>query len=205
MISKKKFTNVFGPAVFISALLIFLYLSGAVAMAFPVTGVGGFTIEASSVSGNDLHIYPAMEETDKVSEHPVATLESEYMKLEDFRITKDFNFDDFSDVGTGTMRIVVRSDSSDPTVVEDSIVKAVSMRADRADMENLVMRENTVPSGSNPLGPNDPVEFVQSADEFDLEDMDMQTARMAARRVEMPSPVIVIQFDADNDGTFEFS
>lgn len=205
MISKKKFTNIFGPAVFVTAVIIFLYISGTVAMAFPITGVGGFTIEASSVSGDNLHIYPAMEETDKVSRHPVATLEAEYMELDDFRITKDFNFDNFADVGTGTMRIVIRSDSSQPTVVEDSIVKAVSMRADEADMENLVIQENQVPAGSNPLGPNDPVEFVQSADSFNLQEMDMQAARMAAERVEIPGPVIVIQFDADNDGTFEFS
>lgn len=205
MISGTKFRNIFGPAIFLSAILIFFYLSGMVSMAFPVTGVGGFTIEASSVSGNDLHIYPSMDDTDKTQEHPVAIIESRSMSLEGFKIVKDFNFDNFADVGTGTMRIIIRSNSSQTTDVDTAVVRTVSMQASDADMEDLTMQEHYVPTGSNPLGPSDPIEFTTSADSYSLQNLKIQASSMAAEKVNIPGLELIIQFDPDNDGTFEFS
>lgn len=65
-INKKRFRIVAGVGSFaLIALLITLLMTGTVFAAFPLAGVGGFTVKADKIQGVDFELYPEIGPTEK--------------------------------------------------------------------------------------------------------------------------------------------
>jgi hypothetical protein len=154
-----------GASLGVVAIVGLLFLSTGTAFATPVAGIGGFTIEAQSITGDNLILYPGTSEaeaTDDINpnassqgpgyqdQYPVGIVELTNTEINRLELTKVFNLSKYSKptdaapaLIPGQARIKIRS--TGPNVTTNSIIiKTPQIAANEATFSGLQIKENQV-------------------------------------------------------------
>lgn len=158
MYNKTTFAKTFGAGLGVMLLVAAVGVYGGLAYAVPVSGVGGFTITADSIEGENAVVYPQVGETSEQSERSMSVVELQSATIENLRITKTVSFP-----GVGERQVVI---TAEDTVETDALMlKTSSVFAEDSTLTGLQLDENPTSEASR--------EFVISAGGAD----DAQSAR----------------------------
>ncbi|RXK46278.1 hypothetical protein [Halorientalis pallida] len=155
-----------GASLGVVAIVGLLFLSTGTAFATPVAGIGGFTIEANSITGDNLILYPGTSEAENTSninpnastqgpgyqdQYPVGIVELTNTEIDGLELTKVFNLSKYSKPTAaapalipGQARIKIRSDAPENVTTNSIIIKTPQIAADKAKFSGLEIKENTV-------------------------------------------------------------
>jgi hypothetical protein len=128
-----------GVSLGVVAVVGLLSLSTGTGLAVPAAGIGGFTVEADSIEGDDLVLYPDVVERDQGSNAPQAIIELQANRIEGLRLVKTIDLGDVSvDTLDGTVRILVESDGTAET---DQIrIQSPGLNASEATFNGLAIQ-----------------------------------------------------------------
>ena len=158
-----------GASLGVVAIVGLLFLSTGTAFATPVAGIGGFTIEAQEITGDNLILYPGTSEAENSTEinpdaqneagapdyrdqYPVGIVELTNTEIVGLELTKTFELGEYSRVvpddastaiipGNAQIKIL----SSGPPVTTNSIlIKTPQIAANNATFSGLQIKENQV-------------------------------------------------------------
>jgi hypothetical protein len=201
-----------GVSLGVVAIIGLLFLSTGTGLAVPVAGIGGFTIEADSIEGDDLVLYPDVVERDQGTDAPQAIIELQANRIEGLRLVKTIDLGDLSlDALDGTARIQIRSGG---TVETDQIlIQSPGLNATEGTFNGLVIRgtdASTLNETFEITAPSEPVEGKTvdlSGGEnpgLELTDAEIQATYLATNRISLPDLELRVQFDTDGDGEYEY-
>ena len=115
--------------VFLVAMLI---VSSGMAFAAPLAGIGGFTIKADELRGDDLYLYPGVTDTSERSGIPVATAEFSSVEIDGLELTKEIK--GIPGIG-GNGRVVITS--TDTVEADSLLVKQSKLQAESSTFNGL--------------------------------------------------------------------
>ncbi len=118
------------------ALVAMLIVSSGMAFAAPLSGVGGFTIQADELRGDDLYLYPGVSDTSEREGIPTATAEFSAVEIDGLELTKEF--EDVPAIG-GNARIVITS--TDTVTADSLLVKQSKLQASSSTFNGLLIDE----------------------------------------------------------------
>lgn len=118
------------------ALVAMLIVSSGMAFAAPISGIGGFTIEADELRGDDLYLYPGVSDTSEREGVPVATAEFSSVEIDGLELTKELK--DVPAIG-GNARIVITS--TDTVTADSLLVKQTKLQASSSTFNGLLIDE----------------------------------------------------------------
>ncbi|WP_424016635.1 hypothetical protein ACOZ4N_12110 [Halorientalis pallida] len=152
-----------GASLGVVAIVGMLFLSTGTAFAAPVAGIGGFTIEANSITGDNLILYPGTSQAENTTDisgsqspqfqdqYPVGIVELTNTEIDGLELTKVFDLQNFTKPKNvnqpllpGKARIKIISDSSQNVTTNSIIIKTPQIAADKAKFSGLEVKENTV-------------------------------------------------------------
>lgn len=129
------FAKTFGAGLGLMLLVAAVGVYGGLAYAVPVSGVGGFTVTADSIEGEDAVVYPQVGETSEQSERSMSVVELKSATIENLRITKTVTFP-----GMGERQVVITA--SDTVKTDSLLLKSSSIQAEDSTLTGLQLDEN---------------------------------------------------------------
>jgi hypothetical protein len=156
-----------GASLGVVAIVGLLFLSTGTAFATPVAGIGGFTIEANEITGDNLILYPGTSEAENSTginpdaqnepgapdyrdQYPVGIVELTNTEIRGLELTKVFELGEYSKVTDASPAIIpgnarIKILSSGPPVTTNSIlIKTPQIGATNATFSGLQIKENQV-------------------------------------------------------------
>jgi hypothetical protein len=118
------------------ALVAMLIVSSGMAFAAPIAGIGGFTIQADELRGNDLYLYPGLSDTSEREGVPVAVAEFSSVEIDGLELTK--TFESVPAIG-GNARIVITA--TDTVTADSLLVKQTKLTASSSTFNGLLIDE----------------------------------------------------------------
>lgn len=201
-----------GASLGIVALVGLLFLTTGTAFAVPLAGVGGFQIQADSIEGDDLLLYPGLADSSQVDDYPNSIVELRSNTIEGLRLTKTLDLSDYTDAADGRARLVITSDG---TVEADRLLlKTPALEADEATFNGLEISESDSDSLDRAFeirAPSNPAETRQidldggSNPGLELENADIRATYLATNEITLPGLELKFQYDSDGDGDYEYS
>lgn len=166
-INKKRFGIIASIGSFsLIALLVTLLLTGTVFAAFPLAGVGGFTVKADKIEGKDFKLYPELGPTEKNANWVNAAVKLDgQTKIQGLNLIKTLGLDGaFSSYGIQRVDIVITSE----TDVEGQglFLKVTGINAIDSLFEDLNISEDTGSLNKS---------FVLEAPSLELTDAELNT------------------------------
>lgn len=201
-----------GASLGVLALVGLLFLSTGTAYALPVAGIGGFTIQADSIEGDDMLLYLGIDEVAGEGDYPQSVVELRKNRIDGLTLTKEVALDEVSgDVLDGNARLKLESD--DGVVAERLVLKTPSLNADSATFSGLEISE----SGSDDLNkmfdikaPADPDVETRQIDldggenpGLVMENAEIEASYLATDEITLPGLELDVQYDADGDGDYD--
>jgi hypothetical protein len=105
-VSKQRFAGALMAGVVLTGALVGAIMLSGVAVAVPTGGIGGFTVTFDELRGDEMHMYPTMENTSGCSEYPSAVTTIEEGEIDGLHMYKDI------EAPTGdTIRLALRSEN----------------------------------------------------------------------------------------------
>ncbi|AQL43857.1 hypothetical protein BV210_14595 [Halorientalis sp. IM1011] len=201
-----------GVSLGVIAVVGLLFLSTGTGLAVPVAGIGGFTIEADSIEGDDLVLYPDVVERDEGTDAPQAIMELQANRIEGLRLVKTIDMGELSlDAFDGTARITIESGG---TVETDQIlIRSTGLNASEASFSGLRMRgtdSDDLTETFQITAPSEPVEGkTVSLDGgenpgIEMTDAEIHATYLATNRITLPELELRVQYDTDDDGEYEY-
>lgn len=142
-INKKRFISLaFANGIGLFTLLAILFFTGTGYAAFPITGVGGFVIEANKITGNNFTMQPKTGETELHENWGQASIELGNTTIDGLVLTKKISLDGaLAEYGISNIEFIVTSDSS---VGGNNVRLGVTgLVASHSDFRNLKVNENS--------------------------------------------------------------
>lgn len=143
-INKKRFGIIASIGSFsLIALLVTLLLTGTVFAAFPLAGVGGFTVKASEINGANFELYPTIGETEKEKDWVNAAVKlNGQTTIKDLNLVKTIGVDGaLESYGIQKVDIVI---SSETDVSGNGLfLRVTGIQAVDSLFGNLTIEENT--------------------------------------------------------------
>jgi hypothetical protein len=156
-----------GASLGVVAIVGLLFLSTGTAFATPVAGIGGFSIEANSITGDNLVLYPGTSQAENSTDvnpdaqnedgapdyrdqYPVGIVELTNTNIDGLELTKVFELGEYSRVTSGADPIIpgnarIKIRSTGPNVTTNSIIiKTPQIAANEATFSGLQIKENQV-------------------------------------------------------------
>lgn len=192
------------------AVIVVLIVHSGTAYAVSLAGVGGFTVEADEIRGYGAHIYVGVDDSGEREVIPTSITEMERSEIDGLTLVKTLDVESVPGL-TGNAKIVVSE--TDTVTTDGQVMKATSIRADRATLRGQVIDESppsdpieqfsiqvgaTPPDGaaSDPLAGGDRPGLV-------LENATIDAHYLATDRMTFSAQSITIEYDPDGDGTYE--
>lgn len=187
----------FGASLGILLIIAAVGLSSGVAYAVPVAGVGGYTITADTIEGQDALIYPQSGvETSGAGDRVAAVYELESTTIQGLKITKPINVP-----GGGQSNVVITAEREVRS--DEILLKASSLETSGAKLNLLEVDENMADSPSRQFelraAVDDPANArhinIESQDGPDvvLEDPVMQTHYLVTNRIALPGLTVRLE------------
>ncbi|WP_335999242.1 DUF6230 family protein [Halorientalis halophila] len=200
-----------GVSLGVIAVIGLLFLSTGTALAVPVAGIGGFTIEADRIEGDDLVLYPDVVE-ESGSDQPQTVMELQANRIEGMRLVKRIDFDDVTfDQMDGNMRITIESGG---TVETDQIfIQSPGLNATDSTFNGLRMSASDSEDLDETFlieAPGDPIEGkTVTIDETDnpgivMDNAEIHATYLATDQITLPDLEVRVQYDSDDDGEYEY-
>lgn len=197
----------------VAAVVILTVATGAV-YAFPIAGIGGFYVNATSMTGNDMHLYPTVAPTSGKDAYPQGVIELSSGSITELEITKTMNLSEYTDVSAaGTVR--VRINASSTNVKGPMLLRASSIEAEQANFSGLAMQESstsTMKSAPGPFNMTAPNTVVGrsitvhgSNPGIEMQNMSIQAHYLVNEDITLNGMKMQFMYDPDNDGTYEFT
>ncbi|SEP01132.1 hypothetical protein SAMN05216388_10276 [Halorientalis persicus] len=201
-----------GVSLGVVAVIGLLFLSTGTGLAVPIAGIGGFTIEADSIEGDDLVLYPDVVERDQGSDAPQAIMELQANRIEGMRLVKTIDLGGVSlDTLDGTARILIESGG---TVETDQIlIRSPGLNASEASFSGLRMTgsdSEDITETFQVTAPSEPVEGktvdIDGGENpgIEMTDVEIHATYLATNQITLPDMELRVQYDADGDGEYEF-
>lgn len=199
-----------GVSLGVVALVAMLVLHTGTAYAVPLAGVGGFTVKADEIRGQDAHIYVGADDTSQKEAVPMGVTELESSEIEGLRLIKELNVDSIPGL-SGNARMVISGTGTVTT--GNQILKATEIKAEEAILREQVIDESpasdpndrfTIDAQGNPSA-GETVDPSASTGKpgLVLKDATINAHYLATNRISIPGQKIAIQYDPDEDGTYE--
>lgn len=198
-------------------LVIMIVVSSGMAFAAPLAGVGGFTIKADKISGDNFILYPGITDSSERKEMPAAVAEFTNIKIEGLKLFKTFKKIPF--IG-GNARVVV---TSSDTVTGDSVLtKQYLIEAEKSTFNGLLMDERPAPTPRKQFQMFAPSTAEQRRFGQDrlttgriinlknyenkpgivLENVTIKATYLAANEMHIPGMTLKVKYDANDDGDY---
>lgn len=129
------FAKVFGASLGVLLLVAAIGVYGGLAYAVPVSGVGGFTITADSIHGEQAVVYPTSGETSEDSNRSMYVVELKSTTIENLKITKTVNLP-----GLGEREVVITA--GDTVKSDELLLKTSSVGASDSKLSGLELDED---------------------------------------------------------------
>lgn len=192
------------------ALVAILVLQTGTAYAVPLAGVGGFTIKADEIRGQDAHIYVGVDDTSQKQAVPMGVTELESSEIDGLRLIKEVSVDSMPGL-SGNAKMVISG--TDTVTTGNQILKATKIQADEAVLREQVIDESpasdpndrfTIDAKGNATE-GETVDPTASGDKpgLVLKDATINAHYLATNKITIPGQKIEIQYDPDDDGTYE--
>jgi paraquat-inducible protein B len=193
-----------------------LVVSSGAAFAAPLAGVGGFTIKADTLRGNNLVLYPGVSDSSEKEGLAVAVAEFSSVEIEGLKLYKQLN--DLPVIG-GNARIVITS--TDTVTADTMLVKQYLLKAEKSTFNGLLIDEQPssdlskkfqqiAPSteaqrhrGADTL--TDPLSIdlsTQSNPGIVLKDATIKATYQAVNQINIPGLTLAVKYDSDGGGGF---
>ncbi|WP_435077028.1 DUF6230 family protein [Halococcus sp. AFM35] len=197
------------------ALVAMLIVSSGMAFAAPMAGIGGFTIQADELRGNDLYLYPGVSDTSERSGVPVATAEFSSVEIDGLELTK--SFEDVPAIG-GNARIVITA--TDTVTADSLLVKQTKLTASSSTFNGLLIDEDNANYSDSfkQIAPSTAEQRTSGGDSFtDPKTIDLSNASnpgivlqnatirahyQAVNQISIPGITLATEYDANGDGDY---
>jgi len=200
-----------GASLGVVALVGVLFLSTGTAFAMPVAGIGGFEIEADSLQGDDLLLYPGLADGSEQDDYPHSIVELRNNEIEGLRLYKTLDLSDYSDSLDGRARLVIESGGT--VEIERLLLKTPELGADEATFSGLEISESDSDSFEEsfsiraPSDPDDTRQIELDGGEnpgLEMTDADIRATYLATDEITLPDLELQFQLDTDGDGDYEY-
>ncbi|WP_051330828.1 DUF6230 family protein [Aneurinibacillus terranovensis] len=125
----------------LGVLLITLFSTGTAFAAFPLTGIGGFVVSATDITGTNFKQYPAVGQSSEKQMLPEAAIELDSSTIKGLNLSKDLDVSSqLGPLGISKVRVVITADGD---VTGGGMKMRVSgLTADMASFSNLDIEEH---------------------------------------------------------------
>jgi hypothetical protein len=214
MYDKSLLAKSIGASFGVVAIVAFVFVSTGTAYALPVSGIGGFSIQADQIEGDDMLLYPGVHETNTDTDRPVAVVELRRNVIDGLQLEKTIDLDALSgNVLTGNFRLVIGA--GDGVEAQRLLLKTPSLTADDAVFSGLEI-ENRGGDDLNRVfdieAPSDPdietrrINLTGGENPgLTLDNADIQATYLATDQISLPDMSLDVEYDPDGDGTYEIS
>lgn len=206
MYEKITFLKGTAASIGVVALIGLLVMATGTAYAVPLAGVGGFTIEADRVTAEEVVIYPGVDDTSEQSAYPMAVVEQRNVEIEGLRQMKTLDVGSMPGL-SGQARLVITSDET--VTADEQVLKFSKLEAETATFNGQVIDEHNsddptrkfeISSGSFD---GRTVDISKDGPAQDLQNVEIQAHYLASNQISLPGMEFSVQYDGDDDGTFE--
>lgn len=197
-------------------LVLMLVVSSGVAFSAPLAGIGGFTIKADRIEGDDLYQYVGVSDTSKRAGTPVAVAEFTEIRIEGLRLFKEFQ--NVPAIG-GNARLVITSTG---TVTADSLlIKQSYIDAEQSTFNGLLIDEQpteNIKKEFQQIAPSTEALRHRGADRLtDPESINITTQKnpgqvfvnatiqahyQVVNEIHIPGLTLTAEYDANGDGDY---
>mgnify|MGYP001281092316 CR=1 FL=1 len=193
-INNRRFTFISSAAsICLVLFFFFLFLSSSVFAAFPIAGVGGFVIEASRITGNNLQITTELGSTELHENWGQARIDLGQANITGLKLTKKVNLNGvLSQYGIKDMDIVITPASGSTVTGNNLRLGVTGLTASSSDFHNLRADER---SSSRPID-----RLRIRANQLTLNNPKLNVHSMAAGNITIPGLKVKFIFNK-HDGT----
>ncbi|UOE75817.1 DUF6230 family protein [Parageobacillus thermoglucosidasius] len=139
-VNKKRLGIVGGAGMLgLIALLVTLLMSGTVFAAFPLAGIGGFTISANKITGTGFKLYPALGETEKKPVWAQAAIDLATANIEGLVLSKNINTE--SALGSYNVNSVDVIVTGGDVVGQNLKLRVSGIQSSNTSFKNLQVKE----------------------------------------------------------------
>lgn len=192
------------------AAVVGLLLMSGTAYAVPLAGIGGFTIQAEEIRGQEAYIYAGATDTSERSAIPAGVTELQSSEIDGLKLIKEVDVGNLPGV-SGQMKMVISG--TDTVETGPQMLKFSHLEADEAVLRSQVIDESpaddpndrfTIEARGDPQEAES-VNMTSSGDEpgLVLRNATINAHYLATNRISIPGQEITIAYDPDGDGTFE--
>lgn len=213
MYDKRTFGRGLGASFAVLALIGILVISTGSAYAVPLAGIGGFTIQADSLTAESAYIYPGVDDTSNQDAYPMAVIEQENVEIEGMELRKAMDVSTVPGL-SGDARIVMTA--SDTVTADQQMVKVSNIEAESAEFNQQVIDESNSNNPSDQFGiwsgdASQEQDKVQDGKMIDvssdgpaqkLEGAEIQAHYLASSSISIPGLSLEVQYDEDGDGQY---
>lgn len=184
------------------ALIGVLVAASGVAYAVPLSGLGGFTVEADSIEGEGMFIYPGTSETSEADTAPVVVTEMQGAEIEGMVLTKEIDASAMPGLD-GTARIIISQNGNETVETSETMMKFSHLGAQESAFSGQVVREYNEdnPSDSFSLAaPGDAdegktVDIEGEEPGLTLRNVEIQAHYMAVESISIPDLDMAVEYD----------
>jgi hypothetical protein len=215
-----------GASLGVVAVVGMLFLSTGTAFAIPISGIGGFNIQATEIRGENLKLYPgvgAASGQNNITQYPTGVVELTSVDIDGLLLTKVIPLPSALGFNPGSSAQLVITSSG--TVSADTLLlKTPKLSASDSTFNGLVISESPNPSEaaeiiqleSNEQPTNaqgQTIPFRTQGSSFDgggartglvLQDAQIQGVYLATNQINIPGLSLEVQADLDGDTTYEY-
>jgi hypothetical protein len=203
-----------GASLGVVAVVGMLFLSTGTAFAAPIAGIGGFVINADGIEGDDLILYPGSSDSEEVIVYPQAVVELSAVEIDSLELVKEFNLDEYG--LSGNARIVITAGDNGQNATASSLyLRTPQLSAETATFSGLTVDEsntNAIDQIITLRAPNTPGVTTReitlsggSNPGLQLHNPSIRSVYLATNEITLPNLGLEVQFDPDNDDTYEYA
>jgi len=215
-----------GASLGVVAVVGMLFLSTGTAFATPISGIGGFKIQADGIEGDDLILYPGDGDAENHSQYPQGIVELSGTTIDNLRLIKRFNLDQYG-IADANARIVITAGAGPQNVTSDELLlKTPELSADTAVFSGLTIDEQDAADTQEGIrnmitlrAPDAPTVSGSSADiqggtrqvsldggsnpGLALSGANIRATYLATNSITLPDLALSVQYDGNNDGNYD--
>lgn len=199
--------------VFLVAMLV---VSSGIAFSAPLAGIGGFTIEADRIAGDDLYQYVGTTDTSERAGVPVATAEFTEIEIDGLELSKEF--EDVPAIG-GNARVVITS--TDTVTADSLLIKQSKIVAEESRFSGLLIDEENSEDVTEEFKQVAPSTREQRTEGLDagttgrtinltggenpgqvFENATIQAHYQAVNEISIPGITLATEYDTNGDGDY---
>ena len=217
-----------GASLGVVAIVGMLFLSTGTAFALPISGIGGFTISAEQIEGENLKLYPAGQsdapnDAENADQYPQGVVELTSTTITDLRLTKEFDLGQYylPDEAGNARLVITAGDSGTDVTTEALLLKTPKLGAQSATFNGLTINEQNstniretftiTASSDDSLAADDYGPTRQSLDlsapsgstGLILEQPNIRATYLTTSSITLPNLALEIQWDTNDNGNYD--